>query len=202
VDWALHVAGIPSDRIVILGQSLGTAVTAAVAERYALQGVDFAGVVMVAAFSSLPTMLSGYAIAGYVPVLRPLKAVPFLLNKVLSFVVDKWESKERLRGLVRAVKARGGRLRLNLVHAKNDWDIPCAEDDKLFAATVNGTVDDADGLDPWILAEEKERKTVRIGKDAFVSTWKDGNVEIRQELFPTGGKSRDWFSSYSLKHES
>lgn len=188
VDWALHVAGLPPDRILLLGQSLGTAVTAAVAERYALQGVDFAGVVLVAGFSSLPTMLSGYAIAGYVPVLRPLKAVPVLLNKVLAFVVDKWDSKRRLRDLVRTVKARGGRLRLHLVHARNDWDIPCAEDDKLFAAAVNGTVEDGEGIAPGILTEEKERRTVTIGKDAFVATWKDGDVQIRQELFPTGGK--------------
>ncbi|OIW28103.1 alpha/beta-hydrolase [Coniochaeta ligniaria NRRL 30616] len=187
VDWALHTVGLPPDRIVLLGQSLGTAVTAAVAERYALQGVDFAGVVMVAGFSSLPTMLSGYAIAGWVPVLRPLKAIPFLLQTVLNFVVDKWESKQRLRDLVHTVKARSGRLRLHLVHARNDWDIPYLEDDKLFAAAVDGTIEGANGIDPRILAEEKEQRTVRKGKDAFVTMWKDGDVEIRQELFPTGG---------------
>jgi len=120
-------------------------------------------------------------------VLRPLKAIPFLLQKVLSFVVDKWESKQRLRDLVRTVKARSGRLRLHLVHARNDWDIPYLEDDKLFAAAVNGTTKDADGIDPRILAEQKEERTVRKGKDAFVTMWKDGDVEIRQELFPTGG---------------
>jgi pimeloyl-ACP methyl ester carboxylesterase len=189
IDWALDTVGLPPDRIVLFGHSLGTAVTAAVAHRYAARGIDFAGVVMVAGFSSLPTMLSGYAIAGWVPVLRPLKAVPYLLQTVLDFVVDKWDSKQRLRDLVRTVKARGGRLRLHLVHARNDWDIPYHEDDKLFAAAVNGTVDNADGMDPGTLAELKERRTVIKGKDAFVSTWKDGDIEIRQELFPTGGKS-------------
>lgn len=163
---------------------------AAVAERWASQGVDFAGVVMVAGFSSLPTMLSGYAIAGWVPVLRPLKAVPFLLRKVLDFVVDKWDSKQRLRDLVHTVKSRGGRLRLHLVHAKNDWDIPYHEDDKLFAAAVDGTMDDAGCVDPGAQAKQKEERTVRKGEDAFVATWKDGDVEIRQELFPTGGKWR------------
>jgi pimeloyl-ACP methyl ester carboxylesterase len=179
---------------VLFGHSLGTAVTAAVAERYASRGVDFAGVVMVAGFSSLPTMLSGYAIAGWVPVLRPLKAVPSLLQKVLDFVVDKWDSKQRLRDLVRTVKSRGGRLRLYLVHARNDWDIPYHEDDKLFAAAVNGTVEDDDGMDPRILAKQKEQRAVRKGKDAFVATWKDKDIEIRQELFPTGGKSRTFKS--------
>src|SRR5687768_13624940 len=40
VSWAMDVAGIPSDRIVIMGQSLGTAVTAGVAEHFAMQGVE------------------------------------------------------------------------------------------------------------------------------------------------------------------
>lgn len=53
VDWALIVAQIPASRIVILGQSLGTAVTAGVVERFAQRGVDFAGVVLVAGKSCL-----------------------------------------------------------------------------------------------------------------------------------------------------
>jgi len=184
----MRSVGLSPERIVLLGHSLGTAVTAAVAERYAVQGVDFAGVVMVAGFSSLPSMLSGYAIAGWVPVLRPLKAVPFLLQKVLDFVVDKWDSKQRLRDLVRTVKARDGKLRLHLVHGRNDWDIPYHEDDELFAAAVNGTVGNADGMDPRVLAEQKEQRTVRKGEDAFVATWTEGGIQIRQELFPTGGE--------------
>lgn len=189
VDWAMHVAGVGSDRIVLLGQSLGTAVAAAAAERYAAEGVDFAGVVLVSGFSSLPAMLADYAIAGYVPVLRPLKLWPWLLRFVLRFMADRWPSADRLGEMVRVVKGRGGRLRLGLVHAKNDWDIPCHEDDRLFAAAVSGTVDDPDGIDPEILAEEKDKRTVDKGKSAFVTTWRDGDIEIRQELFPYGGES-------------
>lgn len=188
VDWAMHVAGVPADRIVLLGQSLGTAVTSAVAERYAAQGVDFAGVVLVSGFSSLPDMLSDYAIAGLVPVLRPLKVWPWLLRYVLSFMVDKWQSADRLREMVRAIKGRGGHLRLSLIHAKNDWDIPYHEDDTLFAQAVNGTVDDPAGMDPEELEEEKQRRTVDRGQYEFVTIWKDGNLEIRQELFPYGGE--------------
>ncbi len=185
----MKVAGIPANRIVLLGQSLGTAVTSGVAEHFAHEGVDFAGVILVSGFSSLPSMLSHYAIAGYIPVLLPLRGWPWLLKMVTGRIVDKWSSADRLRAAVQAVKQRSGRLRLSLVHAKNDWDIPCGEDDIIFAAAVMGTVESEAGLDSETLAADKEQRTVHRGQDAFVATWEDGNVVIRQELFPYGGKS-------------
>ncbi len=188
VDWAIQVAGIPASRIVLLGQSLGTAVTSGVAEHFAQEGIDFAGVILVSGFSSLPTMLSHYSIAGYVPVLLPLRAWPWLLNQVLGRVVDKWASADRLRDAVRAVKERGGRLRLSLIHAKNDWDIPSKEDDRLFAAAVAGTGQNDEAADAEAFAAEKERRTIHKGENAFVATWTDGDVIVQQELFPYGGK--------------
>lgn len=52
VDWATKVAGIPSSQILVFGQSLGTAVSLAIAEYLALQSppVVFAGIVLVAPF--------------------------------------------------------------------------------------------------------------------------------------------------------
>jgi pimeloyl-ACP methyl ester carboxylesterase len=186
INWAVHTAGIPPSRIVLLGQSLGTAVATAAAELFALEeSKDFAGVVLVAGFSSLPKMLSGYAIAGWVPVLRPLSWWPWLLGKVMGRVVDKWESAGRLGAMVKGVRAREGRLRLSLVHAKNDWDIPCKEDDRLFRAAVGGLVGE---MDEERFGVEKERRTVVRGKDSFVATWVEGDMVVRQELFPHGGE--------------
>lgn len=168
------------------------------AERYARtdEGVDFAAVVLVAGFSSLPTMLSGYAIAGWVPVLRPLTWAPPLLRAMARLVVDKWPSAERLRKMVAAVKARGGRLRLSLVHARDDWDIPCHEDDKMFAQAVRGLLDgdgdeddaEQEEVDDQKLLEMKDKRTVGKGKDAFVAEWREGDIVIRQELYPYGGE--------------
>ncbi|KAK0725216.1 Alpha/Beta hydrolase protein [Lasiosphaeris hirsuta] len=197
VRWAMDAAGVRPDRIVLLGQSLGTAVASGVTEYFAREeGVDFAGVILVSGFSSLPAMLSGYAIAGLVPILAPFKAWPWLLKQLMRRVVDKWASTDRLRETVRAVKARGGRLRLHLVHAVNDKDIPCHEDDKLFAAAVNGTVGVGEPkMDDERLAAEKSARTVVRGKSAFVATWTDGDLVFRQELVPYGGKLIPWFQS-------
>ncbi|SPQ24590.1 f0ecaa5f-2b09-4c8b-8d2c-b1ecef185439 [Thermothielavioides terrestris] len=109
VAWATRVAGVPPERIVLVGHSLGTAVVAAASELLSLRGgdgdgdgdgdgpVDFAGVVLVAGFSSLPEMLSGYAIAGWLPVLWPARWWPWLERVLMERVVDKWDSAGRWR---------------------------------------------------------------------------------------------------------
>ncbi|KAL7808920.1 alpha/beta-hydrolase [Trichoderma aethiopicum] len=182
VDWAINVAGIPSNRIVLLGHSLGTAVASGVAERYTLQGVEFAGIVLVAAFSDLATMLSGYRFGGLVPALGPFAFWPSFERVLDRVLVDKWHSANRLGNIVRHSR---GRLRISLVHAKNDKDIPWTEDNKLFRAAAGeaiGILDD-DEYNAW-----KETLTVRTSNDSFVTTWKTGeDTVIRQELFPYGG---------------
>lgn len=182
VDWAMHVAGISPDRIVLLGQSLGTAVASGVAEHYVEKGVEFAGIVLVAGFSDLPTMLTEYRIAGLVPILSPFRASPLLWRLFQRFMVDKWQSSARLTNIVRHTK---NRLRLCILHAKNDRDIPWTEDNKLFKAAVIekiGFLDD-DAFEVW-----KEERTIGKGDNAFVTTWStEPDIHVRQELFPHGG---------------
>jgi len=203
VRWAVEIAGVHPSRIVLMGQSLGTAVTCGVAEALLCgqegddEGFhvkeDFAGIVLVAGFSSLPRMLGGYAIAGWVPVLRPLKVWPRLYESIVGRLVDKWDSAVRLRRVVSEVRKRKGRLRLSLVHAKDDWDIPCKEDDTLFEQAIKGLVEEAEAGERVLSAEElgreKTKRMVIKGKDAFLVTWREGDVVVRQELFPYGGES-------------
>ncbi|EFX05288.1 abhydrolase domain containing protein 12 [Grosmannia clavigera kw1407] len=188
VDFVLETAGVAPDRVILLGHSLGTAVAVAVAERYAvLRAVDFAGLVLVSGFSSLPTMLSHYAVAGCVPILGPLRSWPRVLQWILGFVVEPWSSVERLGSLVNTVRTTKGRhLRVGLIHAADDWDIPSVEDDKLFLAAVKPLL--GSGTNDSQLAAVKEARTVRLGGDAFVTEWRESDVVIRQERFPHGGK--------------
>lgn len=187
VEWAVGVAGVPTSRIVLVGHSLGTAVASAVAERYAVKGVEFAGVVLVAGFGDLASMLSGYRMGGLVPLLGPFAGWPWFVRLMDRLVVDKWHSANRLASLVRHTKTR---LRLSLVHAKDDWDIAWTEDNKLFRAAANET---AGMLDDDEFAAWKEERTVHKGKDAFVATWTaEPDIVIRQELFPHGGEGASW----------
>lgn len=183
VDWAIHVAKVPSNRIVILGQSLGTAVTSAVVEHFALKGVQFAGVVIVAAFTDLPTLLTTYSIGGYIPILSPLRRSPTIQRQFTGRIIDKWPSATRLANFVRTSK----RVRLFIIHARDDFEIPCGHSDALFIATANATTDG--GMDIALIEKMKARSTVEMADGAFVSTWKAGeNKIIREEMVAYGGE--------------
>jgi abhydrolase domain-containing protein 12 len=186
VNWAINVAKVPSSRIVILGQSLGTAVTAAVVERYAKEGVDFAGVVLVAGFTTLTELLPSYSIAGWLPILAPLKTSPALFRLWSNYIVDKWPSATRIANFVRLSK----RVRLFIVHAKDDAEIPWTNAEGLFLAAANATTEK--GMDFSLIEKMKSRNTVDMGDGAFISTWKSGNDKIiREEIVAYGRKLPD-----------
>jgi abhydrolase domain-containing protein 12 len=180
VNWALNVAKIPSDRIVIIGHSLGTAVTAATVEHFAQQDVNFAGVVVIAPFSDLPTLLTRYSIGGLVPLLHPIEWVKGVRRRFPSIVVDKWYSAARLSNFVRLSK----RVRLFIIHARNDYEIPCSHSDAIFAAVANATTP---GMDKELFVRMKERNTIDLGDGASISTWKSSPQKIIQEIIVAHG---------------
>ncbi|CZT12999.1 uncharacterized protein RAG0_16621 [Rhynchosporium agropyri] len=185
VDWALQVAQIPSDRIVIVGQSLGTAVTSAVVEHFASLGRDFAGVVLVAGFTSIPELLTGYSLLGYIPILAPFGRHPALQRLLASYVVDEWPSYRRIANTVRLSK----KLRLFIIHSKDDPEIPWTHSEDLFRTAANATMED--GMDVELFRKIKARSTVDMGDGSFVSTWKvDREKIIREEIVGHGQHSR------------
>lgn len=176
------MAKIPPKRIVILGQSLGTAVTVAVAEHFATKGTEFAGIVLVAGFMDLPSMLTSYSIAGYVPALSPLSATPKLWNLFARYIVDTWQSATRLANFVRQSK----RVRLFIIHAKDDFEIPWHQSEGLFAIAANATTEQ--GMERSLLDKMKARNTLDMGNGAFISTWKAGGDKIIREQIVAYGR--------------
>lgn len=185
VNWAMNVAGIPSSRIVLFGHSLGTAVTSGVAERFTRKGIDFAGLVLVAGFSDLSNLLTGYRISGVFPIMGPLAVWPSAVKYLQTFVVDKWHSADRLASIVHHTKKR---LRLELVHSYHDWDIPWQHGEILFQAAANATTN---GLNQTEFDQFKEKHmTLNPGEDGFTAIVKSNpDTIIRQQLVIHGGKS-------------
>ncbi|GAB1734968.1 hypothetical protein NU219Hw_g44t2 [Hortaea werneckii] len=187
VEWVLNVAEIPPERIVIVGQSLGTAVPSAVGLAFLDPGngdglvpwspgmsqqttgfdqpdddddesrlelvsvisqqkrdpATFAGIILIAPFSSLPSLLLTYRIGGLIPLLLPLRPFPYLGNLLTSQVLDSWRSGDRLAAYYRRLRSLShsssslsteegmGNGSLQLLHAVNDADIPYHETEKI-----------------------------------------------------------------------
>ena len=166
--------------------SLGTAVASAVAEYFALQqGIDFAGVVLVAPFTDVATLVLRYAIKGIVPILSPLRGYPPLQQWFTNQVLDTWETKQRLARLVQSSQI----VNLVMIHAKNDVEIPWSNTEALFYAVVNAT--SATGMS---LAEiEGVTEHVDLMPAGWRDTWKTvgisgGLKRIAKIISPYGGQ--------------
>jgi abhydrolase domain-containing protein 12 len=153
--------GIPPSRIVILGQSLGTAVATAVGLSFSdptsdllpqpLSGkVDttaavFRSIILVAPFTSLPDLLLSYRIGGVLPVLAPLRNSPFLVGLISKYILDTWPSGLRLHAYVSAAASvapgNNGVGNVHILHARDDQDIAFAQSEKLFAMAVGKKVE-------------------------------------------------------------
>lgn len=141
VDWALNVTGIPPSYILIFGQSLGTAVSLAISEHFALQSppVTFAGVVLVAPFADVATLMATYRVAGTIPIVSPLAKFPSLFTYLRSLIHDQWLSKDRIASYVRTNEANNQKYRLTLIHAEDDYDVPWHHTEIVFWHAVNAT---------------------------------------------------------------
>ncbi|KAI9930962.1 hypothetical protein ASPWEDRAFT_100434 [Aspergillus wentii DTO 134E9] len=200
---------IPPSQIVIMGQSLGTAVSAAVAERFAFGSSDptaiqpaiknsepFAGVILVASFSTLPSLIESYSFKGITPpMLSPLIGYPRVQKWVVNHIVDSWDTAARVARLAGigptaqedSIAGYGDKdLDLVIVHASNDVEIPWYEGRRVWWAATGEGQPDA----PGTLAVQKK------DKDGEVKIWENrsqdskGVKKVRWERVGYGGHNR------------
>ena len=187
VKYAMEVAGIPPQRIVIVGQSLGAAVATAVAEQFALEeAVEFKCLILCAAFSDVPTLMSTYTIGGLIPILSPLRPYPFLSQFFAKHIQETWLTYARLANLVR----RSKNVNIHLIHATNDYDIPWSHSDTLFRAAASST--SMEGLTSKQI--DSSKINVNLGESGWTNLWKTvqedgGRKIIRQDIVKHGGNS-------------
>ena len=187
VQWAIEVAKVPPERIVLVGQSLGTAVSTAVAEHFSLRrATEFAGLVLVAAFSDLPKLLTTYAIGGVFPLLSPLKSYPRLQGFFSDRAVDRWPTATRLAKFVSASQ----RPNLVILHARDDHEIVYSHADLLFYAAANAI--SAQGLSQQQIDRVKHHED--FGPAGWTNTWTSesssgGLKTIKQVIRRHGGPS-------------
>lgn len=186
VQWALEVAKIPSSRILLFGQSLGSAVNLAVAEHFALQSppIVFAGHILVAPFVDAVTLMATYQIAGTIPLLGPITNIPPLFNYLKQYLTDKWSNKDRIMKYIHANEANGIPYRITIIHAEDDYDIPWIHSQQLFWYAVNAT--EAIGVSQRELEQAKLKEILDFGPAGTVMNWATETGIVRKEILKTG----------------
>lgn len=185
-DWAMNVAGIPPSRIILFGQSLGTAVTVAVSEHFALQSppVIFAGTILVAPFADVGSLMATYKLAGIIPLASPLAIFPALFNYIKTLAYEKWSTKDLIESYTRANEVNRENYHLTIIHAKDDVDIPWQHTQTVFWHAVKGTVPGGISLEE--LDEERIKFKRDPGAAGSVMEWRTQNGVIREEIIKNG----------------
>ncbi|EPS43908.1 hypothetical protein H072_2149 [Dactylellina haptotyla CBS 200.50] len=181
LNFAMHTVGIDPSRILVLGHSLGTAVTLGATERLAReQGIEFAGVILCAAFAKLKTLILTYSIGGVIPILSPLRPYPIVQKWLMMFVREPWDGEERLKSLIQ----HSPHLKLTMLHAHNDYEISSTQSLVLFhtaanaimAAAKNGqSATEGELASPLEFEEvEKRKQRLELGDEGWIDTWVEG----------------------------
>ncbi|KAF2021776.1 alpha/beta-hydrolase [Aaosphaeria arxii CBS 175.79] len=210
INYVLHTLKHPADRTVLLGQSLGTAVTAASALYFTdptsvylpstlattisppapKEPISFAAIILVAPFSNLPELLKTYNMAGIFPVLKPLQPYPRIARFLESKILDHWPTQDRLRALISSTKTPAS-THIRIIHARNDQDIGYQTSEKLFTS-----------LEKSFLGEENvisdhERRSIhggdRVKRGAFAYRRvedADGKRTVELEVVRYGGHNQ------------
>ena len=189
VDWAINVAGVSPSRIVIFGQSLGSAVGISLSRHFSLQSppVSFAGMVLVASFSDVATLMATYRIGGVIPVLSPLALFPRLLAFFNGFLASTWLSKDRIAEFVRLNNGDSparGKHHITLIHAEDDRVIPFTHTEVLFWHAINAT--SPLGKTREELEREKLMVKTDLGAGGSCVEWRTENGVIREEILKYG----------------
>lgn len=178
-EWATGVARIPPERIVVFGQSMGSAVSIALVDHLATQtpSMSLAGLVITSSFSDLTSLTATYRIGGIIPVLSPVANLfPELFKYLSCRLTSTWLNKDRIAEIVRA----SDRYHISLLHAEDDPDIPATHTQSLFWHAVNAT--SRRGFPPKIFEEEKEKRRVNLGEGGWFVEWHTEKGLIRQDM--------------------
>lgn len=177
VDWALNVACIPPERIVLLGHSLGTAVATGIAHQYLTESnIEFAGLILAAAFTNAGNAFASYSIGGVVPVLAPVKLIPSFHAWFTRHMRDTWHSDDRIVYMAQNCS----RFQLVLVHAEDDDTMPWYETEALFKAAIEAARARDTG-------DVESRRVVDLGEAGRQEVWQRGPHSISKTIAKHGG---------------
>ncbi|KAF2101230.1 alpha/beta-hydrolase [Rhizodiscina lignyota] len=179
IRWAMDEAKIPSNRIVLHSQSLGTAIATGAAHYFANlePRVEFAGLLLCAGFTDASAAFQNFGFNVGVTPLNPMKWCPPLQRWFGRRLTDTYRTSEKLADLVR----KSNRVRLSLIHSMDDGIMPWQHTEELFKAVLQD-------LEPSRADLDNRIHTIDLGEGGFVETWSFEDKIIAKEIAKDGGK--------------
>jgi len=197
VDFATETCRVPPERIVVFGQSIGTAVAVSLTHELALRSppVLFAGTVLIAPFVDVELLTRTYRVAGLIPLLSPVAFFPRLLALLNRFIKTKFPSKDKLARTIchletLEVENRQCKYDIALIHAEDDTDIPWSHSDVLFWHAVNAMVDPSAALTFGDLEKVKTERKVALGAGGWEVEWRGKGGVVREQIVKFGQHGR------------
>lgn len=178
IKWAMEEANIPASRIVLHAQSLGTAIATAAAHYFINlePRVEFAGLLLSAGFTDATAAFQGFGFHVGVMPLNGLKYIPPLQRWFGRRLVDTWQTSGKLADYVRL----SSRVRLTLMHARDDGIMPWKHTEELFEAILKD-------LEPQRAERAHRLRSIDLGEGGSVETWNYENKIITKEIVEYGG---------------
>ena len=141
--------------------------------------VEFAGIILCAAFTDAAIVFLNYSIGGYLNLLAPLRQSKTLTTWFTRQMTGTWKSADRVSRLVR----KSSRLHMTFFHATTDSVILCTEADRLFHVAVNALEDE--NLSAKLI--ERERRTTDLGEGGWIHSWGTEQKLVRYVIVKHGG---------------
>ncbi|EPQ54662.1 alpha/beta-hydrolase [Gloeophyllum trabeum ATCC 11539] len=125
-DW-VRERGARAEDVLVVGHSLGTGVAARFVRELEEAGGRVKGMVLLAPFLSIGKLVDTYHVLGFIPLMKPLRNIPYAANLVLNFLTHHFDTSSVIADIKSPIL---------LAHAEDDWDIPCAHSDQLFSSIL------------------------------------------------------------------
>lgn len=125
-DYAISKGATP-DKIILLGQSLGTGVMSNFARKLSSEGINIRAVVLAAPFLSVSKLLETYKLGGLFPLFSPLRSLPQIRDYLFTFLRHKYNTSDNLHAISSPVL---------IAHSVDDLEIPVEHSISLFKNQV------------------------------------------------------------------
>ncbi|KAI8876286.1 alpha/beta-hydrolase [Backusella circina FSU 941] len=188
----LNERKVESNRISLIGHSLGTGVATTLASDMAQSGNPAKALILKAGYSSMATLVFEYNIVPFFPILSPIKRFPQVENWLLSRLNHKFDSLSRIENI---------NCPLLIVYGIGDLEIPITNSHQLFYRALYGSSKEntSQHVADFIANESNDVKRNTIPNEAVVYKALNQDIELHLVELTHGDHNNVGYFDYTYE---